>query len=325
MGTLFDLWQRFFASLVRALLALLRWTPRPISYGLGSLGALAVTPLVMLHGSLVSARRTSVSRNLRIAFGSDMPTGLIWRLVFGLVRHYFWFVIDTARVSSFDLKALSDGSSVEDRQTLVDLVAEGKGVIFVTGHIGVFAYGPQVGALLELPLQTITNSVGNPHLQSYIDELYMKGGHVNLYKRGVARTMRKILDGAGSLAIMADENVKSRELFLPFFGTLASVQTTVARLHLSTGAPIVVAVVHRPAPGAYGLTVYGVIRHESSGDRGADVKVIMGGVTEALEKAVRAHPEQWSWNMRRWKTRPEGEEPAADGLPPRVLPPELPR
>ena len=44
-----------------------------------------------------------------------------------------------------------------------------------------------------------------------------------------------------------------------------------------------------------------------SGDDEADVLANTQNYTAAIERAVRAYPDQWLWVHRRWKTRPEGE------------------
>jgi KDO2-lipid IV(A) lauroyltransferase len=46
-----------------------------------------------------------------------------------------------------------------------------------------------------------------------------------------------------------------------------------------------------------------------SGDEEADVRENTQRFTRVIEEYVRAHPEQWLWVHKRWKTRPPGEPP----------------
>ena len=52
--------------------------------------------------------------------------------------------------------------------------------------------------------------------------------------------------------------------------------------------------------------------------RETGIQKTMAAIHEALEEAIRAHPEQWLWTYRRWRTRPKGEQAGPDGLPPRL-------
>jgi KDO2-lipid IV(A) lauroyltransferase len=49
------------------------------------------------------------------------------------------------------------------------------------------------------------------------------------------------------------------------------------------------------------------IEPPNTGDRHRDVLETTADMTAAMEKFIRAHPEQWMWIHKRWKTRPEGE------------------
>jgi KDO2-lipid IV(A) lauroyltransferase len=46
-----------------------------------------------------------------------------------------------------------------------------------------------------------------------------------------------------------------------------------------------------------------------SGNEESDVRENTARFTRVIEDYVRAHPEQWLWVHKRWKTRPAGEEP----------------
>jgi KDO2-lipid IV(A) lauroyltransferase len=51
-----------------------------------------------------------------------------------------------------------------------------------------------------------------------------------------------------------------------------------------------------------------IIEPSRTGDRHRDVLETTAAFTLAMEKFVRAYPEQWLWIHKRWKTRPPGEE-----------------
>ena len=106
---------------------------------------------------------------------------------------------------------------------------------------------------------------------------------------------------------------------MPFLGTLAATTPSVAFLQRVTGAPIVVASVHRIGRERWRCHVWRVIRFDPTRDaEGARARGHGRAVSEALSRAILAYPEQWFWGSRRFLTRPPGEQPGPDGLPPRA-------
>jgi KDO2-lipid IV(A) lauroyltransferase len=56
--------------------------------------------------------------------------------------------------------------------------------------------------------------------------------------------------------------------------------------------------------GRYLVTYEAPVFFESTGDRKADVARLTQELTSRIEAWIRAHPEQWLWIHRRWKTQP---------------------
>ncbi len=83
---------------------------------------------------------------------------------------------------------------------------------------------------------------------------------------------------------------------------------------------MVVISLQRTARMRYRFRVWEVIRHAKTGNREADVEAVLGQMNQALSRAILANPEQWFWAGRRFRNRPPGEVPGADGLPPRAFP-----
>jgi KDO2-lipid IV(A) lauroyltransferase len=100
---------------------------------------------------------------------------------------------------------------------------------------------------------------------------------------------------------------------VPFFGRLASTYRGPALMALRTGAAMFLSIPLRLADGSYEITLE-PIPVEPSGDMERDVRRLTATYTQRLEAAVRANPEQYVWQHRRWRRPPAdvaAEEPEA--------------
>ncbi len=312
------------AFVVRAVLWLMMMTPAFISYTLASLIARLITPILYWKGPRTPLNRTSLRRNFQIAFGADLSEKEIKRLTFRVLQHLAWLVIDFARMPLFREKALAEAVSKEDSAMLHEVLAEGKGALGVGGHVGVFGLLGHIACAVGLPICTVSNPNRNPYLQKVLRHRQEGPGQENIDNRHVARQLMRVLRDGKYVGMLVDENAKHSDLFLPFMGTLASVNPSVAKFHLKTGAPIIVSAVLRTRPGHYKFHVLDVIREEPTGDKAADQRRVMARVIEQIERSIRMAPEQWFWNSKRWKARPPNEVLSPEGLPPRTVEPLAP-
>ena len=118
------------------------------------------------------------------------------------------------------------------------------------------------------------------------------------------------------MGLLADEDAPRRPVFAPFLGTLAATRPTPALLQRASGAPIAVVSCARTGRGRYCLRTWAVLRPRKHDDPDADLQAVTADVNAALSRGILAHPEQWLWGSRRFLTRPPGERPTPDGLPP---------
>ena len=106
------------------------------------------------------------------------------------------------------------------------------------------------------------------------------------------------------VAMLIDQAIGGKHaLFVPFFGRPAATTPALSMAAVRTGAPTLVVVALREQ-GRLRFRVEGPFEVEDSGDRERDLLVHTGAVTAALERIIRAHPEQWLWLHRRWKLAP---------------------
>jgi KDO2-lipid IV(A) lauroyltransferase len=109
-------------------------------------------------------------------------------------------------------------------------------------------------------------------------------------------------------ALMDTNMTPPQGVFVNYFGLLACTAAGIAKVALHTGAAVVPAfTVWDESLGKYRIRFEPAIPLVCTGDDDADVVANTQNYTTAIEQAVRAHPDQWLWVHRRWKTRPEGE------------------
>ena len=106
--------------------------------------------------------------------------------------------------------------------------------------------------------------------------------------------------------IAADQDLsKRRGVFVPFFGIQANTVTSVSDFCRQTGAVAMLVNGYRRPGKGYTVEIHPPLENFPSDDIVADTE----RVSLCTEEAIRKNPGDYLWHHRRFKNRPEGEEP----------------
>lgn len=185
--------------------------------------------------------------------------------------------------------------------------ARGKGIVFITGHIGAFDLQVTYMALRGLK----PNVVGTPLKDERLNDLLW--GFRNAYgaiaiERGKETfRMLKVLKSGGSVALLIDQDTRVKSRFVNFFGMPAATPVGATILALKTGAAVVPTCIYLGEDNLQHMEIMPEIPLRITGDEEADMVYNTQLYTTAIEDMIRRHPTQWVWMHERWKTQP-GEE-----------------
>jgi KDO2-lipid IV(A) lauroyltransferase len=180
---------------------------------------------------------------------------------------------------------------------------KGKGVIFLTCHLG--AFDLQVTNMAMRGLNP--NIIGTPLKDTRLNELlwsYRNAHGAIAIERGKETfRMIKILKSGGSVALLIDQDTKVKTVFVNFFGRPAATPVGATILALKTGAAIVPTYVHLADDGLQHMHILPEIPMRISGDENDDVIYNTQVLTNFIEETIRKYPDQWVWMHERWKTQ----------------------
>ena len=187
------------------------------------------------------------------------------------------------------------------RQVLDQALAEGRGVIFITGHVGNWEILGQAIAAAGYPIATIATPFYDPRITKWLDKWRTQRGLKILWnEQNSGKAILRVLRSNNLMAFLIDQDMKTAGDYVLFFGRPAFTPTTPAALALRTGAPVVFCWHHRRGK-RHRITVERVV-YGRTGNRQRDVLALTALLTARLEKVIRAAPEQWVWMHRRWRT-----------------------
>jgi len=198
----------------------------------------------------------------------------------------------------------------EARQVLEEARSLGRGVIFVSGHVGNWELLARRVAMEGIPSASIAKASTDVRTTRWVEQFRAQGKLVTIWRESpsAARQMLQTLRSNGVLGLLIDQDTRVQSVFVPFFGKPAKTPRAAADLALRTQAPLVVGFCQRQASGRYRLCMRRVAtpaeRSESA------VLEVTAALTREIEEAIRHMPEQWTWTHQRWKTpfRAEAEE-----------------
>lgn len=219
-------------------------------------------------------------------------------------RHLGRESVAMLRMSTLDREELVARTRVVGLEEVERALARGRGLVFVTGHLGNWEIGGAAVAARGVPLAAVALRQGNPLFDRDLVRTREELGLRVIYKIDAPRAVLRTLNAGGSVALVADQNPIRGGISVEFFGRPANTPRGPAVLALRTGAPVFLAVALRVHEEDVGYEVtFREVPVEASGDLEADVHALVQAYTSLLEDAIRDAPEQYFWHHRRWKKR----------------------
>lgn len=179
---------------------------------------------------------------------------------------------------------------------------KGKGVIFLTCHLGAFDLQVTNMALRGLN----PNIIGTPLKDERLNELLWKyrnqHGAVAIARGRETFRMIKVLKSGGSVALLIDQDTKVKSVFVDFFGKPASTPVGATVLAMKTGAAIIPTYVHLGSDGMQHMHILPEVHLRITEDEEDDIVFNTQLLTTMIEGWIREYPEQWVWMHERWRT-----------------------
>jgi KDO2-lipid IV(A) lauroyltransferase len=274
--------------------------------------AFAVTVTRFLFWTQPRLRKTA-EFNLRLAF-PEWTDEQRRDVTYKMVRYLGWMAVEFARFPRLTKENIEDLVVLDGHKNFLEGQRRGKGVMYLTGHIGAWELSSFAHALYGYPLHYTARPLDNKRLDALVNQYRCASGNKPIFKNESARVMLRILKDSGTIGILADQNTLPAEgVFVDFFGKQACTTTGIARVALHTGAAVVPGYAYwDEAVQKYRLRFEPPVELIDTGDTERDMFENTQRFAKVIEEIIRKHPEQWVWIHKRWKTRPAGEPPLYD-------------
>lgn len=191
--------------------------------------------------------------------------------------------------------------------TLSALVAERRGVLIVTGHLGCWELlggwlARTVPAAGCGPLAVVTGTIHNPAVDRLVQRRRRQAGLQVMPRDEGIRPLLGHLRASGVAAVLLDQNTRVQNRPVPFFGRPAPTPAAIGRIALQGGIPILPVAIGREGAGHVVRWLDPIRPSAVAGARDeAALDALLAACNAALEQLIRRNPAEWVWFHRRWE------------------------
>jgi len=267
-----------------------------------------------------------IRKNLSRIMGLPARSWRVRRAVSAMFRHFAFYWVDLFRFAQLPpARMLECHDGVRGNEHLEEAVAQGKGAVLLTAHLGNWELGGVLLSQQELPVSIVYVKDAFADVERYRSFLRSQGEVEEIaISPGAAWSSLPVLRAlrAGRLvAMQGDRDFDGRGIPAPFFVELVRFPRGPFLVALLTGAPIVPAFVSYTPSYRFEASFGEPIYVTSTGDRERDLQTAVEKWAAVLETEIRRVPTQWYTfydYFEKHRVRPDEEAAeAVAGRPPR--------
>lgn len=257
---------------------------------------------------LIHPREKMIEENLRLVYPDSSEE---WRKEISskVYENLAWTLTETLALQRDNLQAQKWMKNVKGVETVNKLMAEKKGAIILTGHIGNWELAGNWVAQNALnhghELHVIYQEMHDADISNYVTKTREHGGMRMLDKNFSLMKIVHMLKNGAHVALLNDV-AGENEMIVPFMGHDATNMTGAAVMAMLSGVPVIPFGSYRNAPFEHEAEFFEPLKLPSKNEninREERVKLIVSEMNKALEKIIRSRPDQWFWLHNRWKKR----------------------
>jgi KDO2-lipid IV(A) lauroyltransferase len=256
---------------------------------------------------VATSRRKVAMDNLAHEF-PEMPVDERERIVLGMFEHFGRMLLELIRFRTLTREEMLALTEIEGEEHVLRAYEQGRGMIFVGGHIGYWEQQGIEHAVSWKPISLMVRPLDNPALHGLLEQIRTRTGNSVIYRQGSVRKVLRALGDNRGVAILIDQHLHTSEaVYVDFFGRAAATTSIVGSLVRRTGAAAV-PVFGLPLPGGRYKFVYGAPVPPPADDSPQAIHDFTQRCTDVIEEYVRRYPDLWLWMHRRWRDVPSRAE-----------------
>lgn len=224
------------------------------------------------------------------------------RIVTGAYTHFGRALVEFIRLPKMYAR-LDELVTVTGEEYLRDAVALGRGVIFLSAHIGCWEYGAATMARHGIPMSAIGAEQRDDRITETIEDLRRFAGVKPVGKGLDLRAAIDCLKRGEALAVLLDQDARDAGIVSPFLGQPASTPVGPIKLARKFGCPVVPVHVVRDEDGLHmTMTIEPPLSGRDGEPFGEDLQYAVDRCNEVISGWITRNPGQWLWMYPRWAT-----------------------
>lgn len=242
---------------------------------------------------LMGATRRYVTDNVRHVLGPGAGEARVQAVArqtcVSLAKgHYELF-----RLSRLSLEQVAQLTRLEGREHMEQALAQGKGVVVVTAHLGNLDIAGQIPLVYGVPMTIVAGRTRPERLFAYISKKRARLGLQLIPSDESMLGLFRALKRGELIALACDRDFIGNGRVVEFFGSPTRLPDGPVRIALRTGAAVLPAFVTRLPGDRFVVNIEPTVLIPRTGDPEADVANGMRMILAILERRIGEHPEQW--------------------------------